>query len=64
MRPLIDWPYPDRPKLPQLRAAWQDMRREGLANEFRRIPVWGKVAITVLCLSSFALTYTLVGWAM
>lgn len=34
---LIDWPYPDRPKLQQIRMTWREMRREGLGHNVRRL---------------------------
>lgn len=66
MKPLIDWPYPDRPKLQQLRMTWQDVRRQGVRKEFRRLPVRDRVLIVMVgaaaSLLSFALSWTLAGW--
>lgn len=45
MRKLIDWPYPDRPKLQQLKMVWKDMRREGLGKTFTRADRWEKAVV-------------------
>lgn len=53
---LIDWPYPDRPKLQQLRMTWHDMQREGLSKSFRRLTRKEIAAVMVAFFIRFTLS--------
>lgn len=56
---LIDWPYPDRQKLQQLRMTWRETRREGLNKSFRRLRPWEVGVVLAVFLVVFGLSMLL-----
>lgn len=57
---LIDWPYPDRPKLQQIRMTWHELHREGLGKSFRRLRRMEIVAVMVVFFVGFTLSMLVV----